>query len=231
MSRKPKRFPLILSSDDIKKILIAILSRSRNGGVHEFIEMRDATMVWLAYNLGLRPKETRLIKMDDLNLEKQELYIPAENNKQRQQDVMPIPDFLFKSICKYLSLRNRYFYGSQWLFPREGITNEDLPVNRSTHSCMFRKALIKAELYKVAYKDAGNLKRANFNLYSLRHSFASRVYDRTNHDIKKTALCLRHYDWQFRTTMRYIHTTNGTTRKGLMEELFNIPEKPKELEV
>lgn len=58
----------------------------------------------------------------------------------------------------------------------------------------------------------------NKNVYTLRHSFATRFYNATN-DIKTLADLLGHAD--IKTTYRYIYTDNSRKRQGVNSLVFN----------
>lgn len=62
------------------------------------------------------------------------------------------------------------------------------------------------------------LRIENKNVYTLRHSFATRFYNATN-DIKTLADLLGHAD--IKTTYRYIYTDNSRKRQGVNSLVFN----------
>jgi len=222
MPRKPKRIPQILSQQEIRKIIDFILSEKKKYRITEyqrFLRARNCVMILLQFLLGLRPKEVYDARMSYLLPDTREFYIPAQNNKQRQQDTIPIPEFIFEKIAAYLAIRNKFFSSSPWLFPS---TRPRGRLDRSSLSKLFRKILKQLGLYRVSYIDTKGMSRGNVTLYSLRHSFGSFVYDKTK-DIRKTALLLRQYDWQCRSALIYIHTTQNTSRLELLKEIYASP--------
>jgi site-specific recombinase XerD len=58
----------------------------------------------------------------------------------------------------------------------------------------------------------------NKNVYTLRHSFATRFYNATN-DIKTLSELLGHAD--IKTTYRYIYTDDSRKRQGVNSLVFN----------
>jgi len=204
---------------ELHKILFFCLKKMKKikTPLTKFLILRNMTMFFLIYFIGLRPKECTNIKLDDLDLTNKTLYIPAQNNKQRQSDLMPIPEFIYFKLMEYLHQRNIFYGNSIWAFPSSRGGNS---LDRSQFVKIFRNALRDAGLYKVSYKDKKGLNRGEITLYSLRRGFGTLVYSKTK-DIKKTATLLRHKDQQFRSTMLYIYTTQDRTKKNLMEEVYN----------
>jgi len=220
--RKRNAKTLFLAEQDFCKIIGFILKdeqRVKLKGKLSFVKIRDATMLFVAYALGLRPGETTKIRMQHLDLEDGILFIPAENNKQRYSDNIPLPSFIIDRIFYYLKLKNKFYEWSPFLFPNV----KGAELSRGNYEKMFRKYLKKTELYQVNYIDKKGLNRANINLYSLRKSFGTRVWDKTR-DILKTSIALRHRDRLFRTVMAYINYKDGEIKK-IFDEVY--PEKIK----
>lgn len=220
MPRKRKKIPQTISLEQLKKILFVIMTDKNKNDItpiRKFYRFRSCMMIYMSYFMGLRPKEVYAAKLEHLNMEKKALYIPAENNKQRNEDLMPIPEPLIKNLIKYLELRKIYFPNNIWLFPSCRFKKEH--IDRSSYEHIFRRAVKLAGFYQVSYIDKKNLKRGNLTLYSLRHSFGSSIYEKTK-DIRKTAIMLRHYDWQYRSALLYIHTTEQKSRKDMFDEIF-----------
>lgn len=224
--RKIKRVPKTVDEETFKKIISEVLkpnNPNRFSIYEEFARRRDATGFYLMWSMGLRPSEARLIRIEDIDFKNKRVLIKGENNKQRQEDWMPIPTHIYDFIIKYLKTRNYLFGTSRWLFPsKEGVVGD------SRWMCVFRNALKDSGLYQVAYKDKLGLNRSTLTLYSLRHSFGTRVYDKT-HDLLKTALVLRHHDMKCRSTMVYIHTTQDKSRMDVLREIY--PEENKDSEM
>ncbi len=223
MPRKPKKIPQAITEEDFNKITSAILTepKPKNIGpeIFYFRQFRNCMMFFLMFYLGLRPKECYAAKLDYLNLDKETLFIPAENNKQRNSDFIPLPNFILPILVKYLEVRNSLFKISSWLFPSDNWKH-----NSHLDTCfvagVFKRAVKKANLYQIGYIDPNGRKIPTLTPYSLRHSFGSRVYEKT-HDIKKTANLLRQYDWQCRSALIYIHTTQNKGRKELLDEIYS----------
>lgn len=214
---KTKKVPQTLSKEQLNLIIVYILTKKNKYGGYYFHRVRNAFMIYFSYYLGLRPKECYNSRVEHINLEEGCMYIPAENNKQRQQDFVYFPDFLIPAIKRYLEIRKRYYPNSPYMFPTKKSNGGS--IDRSQYAKIFREALRGVNLYKISYIDQQNLKRANLSLYSLRHSFGTNVFKKT-HDIKKTAMFLRHKDLMMRSAMIYVHCCENEIKKEIVNEIY-----------
>jgi len=216
-----KKIPQIITQKQLSKILCSILTKKSKYKISEhkkFLRIRNAFMIYSSYILGLRPMETRCIKVEHINLKEKTLFIPAENNKQRNQDTIPLPYFLYMNLISYIKNLYKFYPHSIWLFPDFHDSNEC--IDRGTHIRFFDEALKDAGLYQISYTDKQGNKKRSLTLYSLRHSFGTNAYEKLG-DLRKTANLLRHYDFLCRTTMVYIHTTESKSRRDLYNQLFS----------
>lgn len=217
MPRKNKKIPQTINRKEFQKIIQTILNKNTHCLKTNFIKKRNALMITLQYFLGLRPKEARAIKIYDIDFEGEFLYIPPENNKQRNPDKFPIPSFLCIMIEKYILEKNKIYKKNPWLFP--STRRKDCCIERGTHMRFFRDTLRKANLLRPVYKDAKNNIRANLTLYSLRHSFGTRAMEILK-DLRKVANLLRQYDFFCRSTLIYVHTANNNSRKEMLGLIY-----------
>jgi len=63
-------------------------------------DIRNCSMVYLAYTLGLRPKEISRIRLDDISFTKKELTVKVRKNDNPIK--LPLPDITIKAIAAYL---------------------------------------------------------------------------------------------------------------------------------
>ncbi|MCH7851081.1 MAG: site-specific integrase [Nanoarchaeota archaeon] len=222
--RKRKRLPQIISQRELSKILHYVLSpknRKRKftkGG--KFERIRNCMIFILMYYLGLRPKESMAIKISHIDFNSQQLFIPAENNKQRHADKLPIPNFIFDKILQYISKTKKDgYYSEEWLFPSNHWRTRDGRPLRGTITRCFKKALQDSKLLHLSYTDDQGKPRYNITLYSLRHSFGTRVLQVTK-SYKKTAMALRQRDDQYRSVFVYDHTTDYLDRSDIFKEVY-----------
>jgi len=174
-------------------------------------------MILFSYILGLRPKECYCAEIKHLDLINNYIYIPSKNNKQRQDDFIPIPNFLLEKLIYYLKLRNKYHKNSKWLFPNR----KDEHITLFHFHWILREALKKSDKCFIKYFDKKGIPRYNLNLYSLRHGFGTKVMKKTDLNLFKTAIALRHKDSKLRTTMKYVHIVDSFERKNIMIEVYS----------
>lgn len=204
-----RREPQPITKQRLALLINAIFNRKRK---YKFTAIRDAFMLYFGWHLGLRPKEIYDARLEHLYLEKGYIYIPAGNNKQRQQDDFPIPEFLIAQLMRYLESRKKFYPENPWLFPSSGKNGR---IDRSTFAKMLRKLLRETGLYQVSYIDSQGLKRANITPYGLRHGFGTLAAE--TYSLKACSILMRHRD--LRSSLPYIHIAEGTSRKILIEQL------------
>lgn len=192
-----KIFPKVFTREEIDKITATIknMDVGRKDIVGEWIKARNITIVRLCYDLALRPKEACMIKLGDVDLEKGTITISPYSNKIRQGRVIPIPTQLKPFLQTYLSFsRVQFWKFSDYLFP--SLMNNHISRYRFTE--IFRDILKKAGLYQ--YPTRGN--HGNYSVYSLRHTKATEVYEKTK-DALTVANILGHKTLE--STKVYIH--------------------------
>jgi len=185
---------------------------------NKFIQRRDSLMYKILYHLGLRPGECRLIELSHLNFKEQTLFIPAKNNKERQEDEVWFPDFLMFDIKKYLQERG---VNSRWLFPGglNKARNQDVPVDSRTTQFKFSERMKSLGFMQLSYYDKSNNPHYTLNLYSFRKRFGTFIYIKTR-DPKITANLLRHYDKELKSVWSYVFFAEKGERKQLMQQIY-----------
>lgn len=215
---KAKKVPQFLTEEEFAYLLNCYLSTSKKRirPLLYFSRIRNCMIWMIQFYMGLRPKESKDIRMNEINFKDSVLYIPAINNKQRNQDLMPIPESLMLKIQYYLRIRKKFFPNSPFLFP--STWDAEKPVYRGTLERAFVIALETARFKKVSYIDGIGRRKLNLSPYSLRHSFGTFAMHSLK-DNKQVAKLLRHYDPQCRSTYIYTHTEQSLTRKQLLDKV------------
>lgn len=213
---RAKKIPQFLTEREFLFLISNYLKNSerRLSQRDKFARFRNSVIFSICFYAGFRPKEARNIKIKDLNLLNKEIYIPAENNKQRNQDTYPIPEKIIPLIITYLNIRK---INSEWLFP--SMRKKNNPIERGTLVRAFEKAIIYSNFKKISYVDRKGNKRRNLSIYSLRHSFGTKAMNKLK-DIKQVARVMRHYDEKCRSTYVYIHTENMLSRKEMIDNIW-----------
>ena len=185
MSQPPK----FLRPDEIQKLFAGIsLSSDSN--------IRTYAMMYLAYSLGLRPKEIALITLDDISFSKAELTLTDRKNNRPM--ALPIPDATLKAVAAYRitvrpqSKHNRLFLS---LYPPYR------PVNPNTIGYHIHKKMKAAGLPATTYW--------------LRHTYAQNLLESgaTVFEVKEM---LGHDDIE--STQKYLHVHTKLMREVLFNE-------------
>lgn len=217
---RQKKIPQIFDEKLFRATMKTYLKESKNSSLfRRFSRMRNVVIFYICYYQGFRPKESQCIEMSHLIFKQKEVYIPAQNNKQRNQDMFPISDFVINLIKEYLRVRNKFLKGkkSKWLFP--STRTAENPIYRGTLIRGFTKAIEMQGIKQVSYVDTQGKRRLNFSIYSLRHSFGTNAMGKMK-DIKQVAKVLRHYDPKCRSTYIYVHTDAVASRKELLNSVY-----------
>jgi len=203
--------------EEIKQEIMKVQPYSTNPKKLLLEKLRRCLQLDLGYYLGLRPDTIRKIEIRHINFQERNLYVPRFNIKTRKDETFYFPDFLFDWLKVYLKQRCKFFKNSKYLFPsnsKYGICSRD------TLSKYFKRILQRRGLLQLNFIDKAGASRMNLNLYSLRHSFGTRVYQKTK-SIKQTAIMLGQTDPLFRCASRYVHICDRQERKLLIKEIYN----------
>lgn len=169
------------------------------------------------FYLGLRPNTVRLIEVRHINFIHKTLFVPRSNIKTRQDDTFPIPNNLYNLLWNYLEIRSKFIHNNIYLFPSIRTLK---PTSRWSISAKVRRIMKQSGIAHLSFIDKSGYSRMSKNLYSLRHSFGSRVWKATK-DIQAVALMLGHVDVECRCAMRYVHCSKIEDRKEIIKSIFN----------
>jgi len=163
---------------------IAALLRAANPG-------RDQVLLSLIYGCGLRREDARLLRVDDIDAERNQLRV--RHGKGAKECVLPLPDHLIEALRAYWrsDRTKRPGHDSPWLF--QG-ARPGQPMSKS----------LLLHLYARAVRAAG-IKRKG-GLHTLRHSFATHLLE-AGVEITLVQRLLGHTSLS--TTARYLHVTQG----------------------
>jgi len=163
-------FPEIFTKEQINKIFETIRQRkSRNDVVGEWIKARDLTMIKLCYELGLRPKEVCMLKLNDIDLKAKLVRVSPDGNKLKKGRIVPLPQQVIPVLEHYLSFpRIQFWRFSNFLFP----SLKNAHISRDRFSELFRKILKEAGIYKEPTRGT----HGHYSLYTLRHTKATEIY-------------------------------------------------------
>lgn len=218
-SKKPVRLPVVLSKDEVHRVLSAMSGTPR-------------LMAMLLYGSGLRLLECCCLRIKDIDFDQNHLLVRAgKGNKDRHTS---LPSTLKESLQKHLikvrvqhqedlahglgsvelpnALGRKYpnapkEWGWQWVFPATSHYTDSVTGERRRHH-------LHESVLQRAFKDArirvGLTKPAG--CHTLRHSFATHLME-DGYDIRTIQELLGHSDVS--TTMIYTHVLNRGGR-GIM---------------
>ena len=174
--KEPQKVPLILDQDEVKRLLMMAGT------------VRDQLLLSLGYGAGLRAGEVVRLKVK--HIDSAQMIIHVEQSKGRKDRLVMLSPETYSLMRAWWKLRaKRFDFGvpvqERVLFP-----------NRSTGAPLSVHQLNNI-FHRVA-KAAGIRKAVN--LHSLRHSFATHLYDRSV-DIRTIQALLGHD--KLETTARY----------------------------
>lgn len=177
--------PASLSEEQARLLIMACPRESAD-------ERRDRTIVLLLYGCGLRTKELRELRIQDVNVEKKELFI--RHGKGDRERVVPVPESVQVELLAYLLERGA----------KRG------PLFRTAINRCPLQAREVSEVVRRAAKRAGL--KFNVTPKTLRHSFATHLMDR-GVDVAVISQLMGHRSPQ--ETGVYLHVLPGRKERAV----------------
>ncbi|MCH8926639.1 MAG: site-specific integrase [Proteobacteria bacterium] len=198
--REPRRLPVILSPEEVRRLLDAAPG------------LKYKAALSLAYGAGLRASEVVSLKVSDIDSDSERMVIRVEQGKGRKDRYAMLPPALLDLLrAWWLAARERgVMLPGGWLFPGQN------PVNPLTTRQLSRA-------FDGAKAAAGIDKRVC--LHTLRHCFATHLLEQKV-DIRIIQVLLGHK--KLDTTARYSQVASTTLRavKSPLEHLSQGPLPP-----
>ena len=152
--KKAKKLPTVLSIKEIDDIIDSMEETTP-------AQIRNKTMVILAYSCGLRVSELVNLKMNNLRISKRFLDFVGKGNKER---IVPISNESIKYLELYFE-KSRPFFNKFNNLEYVFLTRQSKQMSRENFSIIFKKASKEANVKK------------NVSPHTLRHSFATHLLD------------------------------------------------------
>jgi len=184
-----------LSSDEIKQLKraiaeIAVLGKSKGNQA----PVRDALIINLALNTGLRVSELSNLRVQDLHLKRGQNSLVVRKGKGDKDRIVAFGPKLKSQIVEYLKYR---ISDSEFLFPSE--RGEKL--SRSGIQKTFKKIAKKAKLAK------------HYSIHCLRHTYATQIYKASGFNLRLVQQQLGHAS--ITTTSVYSHVDSEQLEEAI----------------
>ncbi len=182
--RVPKRVPVILSQDEVRRLLQAAAG------------LKYRTAFSLAYGAGLRASEVVGLKIGDIDSAPDRMLLRIEQAKGRKDRYAKLSEPMLKLLKAWWKAGHAsgVMLPGGWLFPGQN------PVNHLTPR-QLRRALDNA-------KQAAGIDKI-ISLHTLRHCFATHLREQ-GVDIRVIQVLLGHV--KLETTARYVRVAGSTLR-------------------
>ncbi len=191
LTKAPSRIVAFLEQDELARIL-AVPSRESEG----VVALRDKAILELLFSTGLRVSEISNLKIDGVNLKREEFTVRGKGDKVR---IVFLSDAAKEAIRAYLSARRD---ASSFLF----ISHDRAKLRRGTGPLGPSGGLTPRSIQRLVLryaKAAGITKR--ITPHTLRHTFATDLL-MNGADIRSVQSMLGHAS--IMTTQVYTHVTN-----------------------
>ena len=167
----PSKPPKFLRTHEIQKLFYSLdLSTAK--------DLRTNATLHLAYYLGLRPKEIRLLTFDDISFRQKEIFIRSRKNTNPAH--LPVSNNVIKAIAAYIvggrpETQSRILF-LQLMPPHKPVNKND--ISRSIKECMTENNL-KSSTYWLRHSYAQNLLESGASIYEIKEMMGHKSLDAT----------------------------------------------------
>jgi integrase/recombinase XerD len=204
--REPEKLPLVMSIDEIKRLLAAGSS------------LKTRILLSLGYGCGLRASE--IVRLQVKHIDKAQKIIRIEQSKGRKDRNVMLPEEMLGLLRQWWRVRPwrhdaQIPLPERWLFPSRKSAGR--PITTRHLNRLFHEAA-----------DAAGIKKG-VTLHTLRHSFATHLLERQIH-LRTIQALLGHT--RSDTTTRYAHVAIGMIAavESPLDQLAHVKERPRKAE-
>ena len=185
-----------LSKDEVARLIAATTIHRANNA---FARLRDQLIFFLLLYTGIRRGELLGLRVQDVDLEKDLLFINGETSKSRKDRYMPIHQNLRSTLIDYFSLR-----------AKKNIMSSSLVVSLRKDTGLTAHGL---KHWVKKYKD---LSGVAFHLHRCRHTFACNL-SKAGADVNSIMQLLGHNSLNM--TQRYLRSIKNEESKYFINKL------------
>lgn len=153
--------------------------------------------VLLGLFCGLRRMEVQSLKVEHVDLVTKRMRVENSKNPNKTIEgygtdrVVPIPQFMVPVVEQWIQLIHR----REYMFP--SIENPEQPISKEHLWRVYTRALERAGLNSVVKTDTRGLKRHKYNFHTLRHTYATLLWEKTGKTTKMMSKELTCKTWDF----------------------------------
>jgi len=186
--QRPQRLPVIFSMEEIKRLLKAPR------------KLRDRLLLGIIYDTGLRISEAASLLIEDVDLNRQQLFVRQSKNKRDRY--IPFSSHIGRGVNNYLKIENP----RKFLFERSN-QHKGVPLSHTRIRGIMKEAMNAAGIHKQAC------------VHSLRHTYATHQLEagQTIYGVKHL---LGHAD--IKNTEVYLHLARVPEQAffGMLDKLY-----------
>jgi len=189
--QRPQKLPVVFSTEEIRRLLKAPR------------HLRDRVLLGIIYDTGLRISEAASLLIEDVDLDRQQLFVRQSKNKQDRY--VPFSSHITRGVGNYLKIdRPRSF-----LFERSH-RQKGIPLSHNRIRMIMKDAMKVAGIHKKAC------------VHSLRHTYATHQLE-AGQSIYGVKHLLGHAD--IKNTEVYLHLARVPEQAffGMLDKLYEKP--------
>lgn len=179
--------PRFLRPDELERLFSSLAFSTAR-------DLRANAMLYLAYTLGLRPKEISRIRLDDILFGESKIAVPDRKNTHPMR--LPIPEETLKAICAYV-IGARPKSDNRALFLTLKAPYEGVPpglASREITACL-RRANIAHSAYSLRHSYAQTLLEAGTSIFEIKEMLGHDKIQTTRRYLKIHVALMRKVLW------------------------------------
>lgn len=184
--KKPKRLPTFIDESGMPDSFLEAVD------ANDFIELRDAIILELLYQTGIRRAELLALRKNDIDLSNLQIRVLGKRNKER---LIPVSLVLKRNLEHYFTVKEKKGFNAELVF----VNKNGKPISPSAASALVRSRLTA---YTTALKKSPHI---------LRHTFATHLLN-NGADINAVKELLGHAS--LAATQVYTHNTIEKLKKS-----------------